>query len=180
MKNYVITTQRLGLRNWIDSDLIPFAEMCADPEVMKHFPSVLTMGETQELINRLDQHFNEFGYTYFAVDLLETKEFIGFVGIKNQTWESEFTPCVDIGWRLKKLAWGKGFASEAARACIEHAPALFGINEILSFATDTNKASEHVMQKIGMSYIGTVQHPAILDDPRFQHCVIYKIRIREK
>jgi RimJ/RimL family protein N-acetyltransferase len=174
MRDYIIKTKRLGLRNWLPSDTAPFAAMCADDEVMKHFPGTLSFQETENLISILQKHFEDFGYTYFAVDVLETNEFIGFAGIKNQTWESNYTPCVDIGWRLKREAWGKGYATEAAKACLENASTLFNIKEILAFTTDTNLASENVMKKIGMQYIGTVQHPSIKNDPRFKHCVVYK------
>lgn len=147
--------------------------MCSDEEVMRHFPKTLSEEETTELINRLKEHFDIYGYTYFAIDVLETGEFIGFAGLKNQEWESDFTPCVDIGWRLKKAAWGKGYATEAAKACLDAGFQTFGIKEILSFATDTNVASENVMKKCGMKYVGNVQHPAILNDSRFKHCVVY-------
>ncbi len=115
-----------------------------------------------------------YGYTYFAVEELDTGDFVGFTGLANQTWESEFTPCVDIGWRLCRSAWGKGYATEAARACLEVSEAQFGLTEILAFATDTNLPSIHVMKKIGMKEIGKVQHPMIIDDDRFDHCVVYK------
>ncbi|MEL6810244.1 MAG: GNAT family N-acetyltransferase [Bacteroidota bacterium] len=175
IKNYILTTERLGLRNWLPEDLNPFAEMCNDPEVMKHFPSTLSRKETQELIQRLSDHYKDFGYTYFALDLLENNEFLGFAGIKYQTWEGPYTPCVDIGWRLKQNAWGNGYATEAAKACLDAAFKTFHIKEVLSFTPDTNTASENVMKKIGMEYIGNVQHPAIVNDPRFKHCVVYKI-----
>ncbi|NND63451.1 MAG: GNAT family N-acetyltransferase [Flavobacteriaceae bacterium] len=173
MKEFLIKTERLGLRNWLPEDEAPFIEMCADAEVMKHFPTVLSSEETLGLINRLKNHFIEFGYTYFAAEVIETAEFIGFIGIANQTWESEYTPCVDIGWRLKQGAWGKGYATEGAKACLDAAKNKFGVSKVLAFATDTNHASEQVMQKIGMSYVGTVQHPKIKHDPRFKHCVVY-------
>lgn len=173
MSKYNITTKRLGLRNWLPSDEAPFIEMCQDPAVMEHFPSTLTPTETLDLIHKLKNHYNEFGYTYFAVEVLDTKEFIGFTGLKNQFWESEYTPCIDIGYRLKKSAWGKGYATEAAQACLQNASSKFGIEEVLSFTTDTNTASELVMKKIGMHYVGTVQHPAIVGDKRFKHCVVY-------
>ena len=172
--DYVISSERLGLRNWRISDEIPFAKMCADPEVMKHFPKSLTEGETIALIRRLQAHFELYGYCYFAVDILETGEFIGFIGLANQTWESDFTPCVDIGWRLKRSAWGKGYATEGAKACLQAAREKFDIDEVLAFATDTNIGSQKVMQRIGMTEIGTVQHPHIQGDSRFKHCVVYK------
>lgn len=173
-KNYIIKTERLGLRNWLPSDEAPFIEMCKDELVMEHFLKPLSEEETLGLISRLKNHFEKHSYCYFAVDLLETDEFIGFTGFANQTWESDFTPCIDIGWRLKHAAWGKGFATEAAKACLDAASENFGIYEVLAFATNTNSASENVMKKLGMTMIGTVQHPAIKDDPRFKHCVVYK------
>lgn len=176
MKSYLITTERLGLRNWIDSDLAPFAAMCADAKVMEHFPKTLTTQETATLIEKLKAHFKEYGYCYFAVDLLATGEFIGFTGYMTQSWESEFTPCVDMGWRLKQSAWGKGYATEAAAGCVK-AALNFNITELYAFATDTNKASQQVMTKVGMHLKGTVQHPAIIDDPRFAHCVVYKLTL---
>jgi RimJ/RimL family protein N-acetyltransferase len=171
---YIIKTERLGLRNWQLSDIEPFVEMGKDEAVMQHFPKLLSEKESKELIERLQLHFITFGYCYFAVDVLETGEFIGFTGLMNQTWESKFTPCVDIGWRLKKSAWGKGYATEAAQACLNSALIKFGIKEVVAFATDTNLPSQNVMKKIDMNFIGTVQHPLIKDDSRFKHCVVYK------
>ena len=174
MKEYILKTERLGLRNWLPSDEAPFIEMCKDEVVMRHFPKPLSAEESIALIRRLQNHFDVYGYCYFAVDILETDEFIGFTGLANQTWESEFTPCVDIGWRLKQSAWGKGFATEAAQSCLDVSNSMFGIPEVLAFATNTNTASEQVMKKIGMQYIGNVQHPLILNDDRFTHCVVYR------
>ena len=176
-KNYIIKTERLGLRNWLPSDEVPFTEMCKDELVMEHFPKTLSEEETRAFISRLDNHFKQHGYCYFAVDILETTEFIGFTGFAKQEWKSEFTPCVDIGWRLKKEAWGKGYATEAAQACLEVAYSKFGLEEVLAFATDTNKASQNIMIKIGLQFAGTVQHPAIIDDSRFEHCVVYKWKL---
>ncbi len=172
--DYIITSKRLGLRNWSPSDIAPFIEMGKDEAVMQHFPKLLSEEESKDLIKRLQLHFEKHGYCYFAVDLLETSEFIGFTGLVNQTWESEYTPAVDIGWRLKRAAWGKGYATEAAKACLDAAFTKFGLEEVVAFATDTNFASENVMKKIGMKFIGTVQHPSIVDDNRFKHCVVYR------
>lgn len=177
MSDFVLTTDRLGLRNWHASDYAPFIEMCKDEAVMRHFPKPLTENESLALIDRLQNHFQKFGYCYFAVEVLETGDFIGFTGLANQNWESEFTPCVDIGWRLKHAAWGKGYATEAAKACLDAAFTKFALKEVLAFATDTNFPSMQVMKKIGMNYIGNVQHPLIQNDSRFKHCVVYKIAV---
>lgn len=173
-KNYTITTQRLGLRNWLPSDKAPFIKMCQDPKVMEFFPAPLSAEETRDLIKRLQLHFEKHGYTYFAVDVLETGEFIGFCGLAVQAWQSEFTPCVDMGWRFKQSAWGKGYATEAAKACLEAAEKQFGLQEVFAFAPDLNLPSQHVMKKIGLEYAGEFQHPKIADDHRFNTCVAYK------
>ncbi len=173
MKKYIIKTERLGLRNWIDSDLDPFIAMSRDKEVMYYFSKLLSEQESEDFIYRMQDHFKNPGFCYFAVDLLETNEFLGFTGILHQTFESEYTPCVDIGWRLKKAAWGKGYATEAAKACLEEAFTKFNINEIYSFAPEKNINSEAVMKKIGMNFIDTFQHPMIINDPRFRECVVY-------
>lgn len=175
MCDYSITTNRFGLRNWLKRDIKPFAEMCSDPEVMKYFPSVLSETETKELVTRLQNHFETHGFTYFAIETLDTQEFLGFTGMMKQTWESEFTPCVDLGWRLKQSAWGKGVATEAAKACIGYAFSELKLPKLYAFAAKGNDASEHVMKKLGMTFQGNFVHPKIKDDPRFPYCFAYKI-----
>ena len=174
MKNYILLTERLGLRNWLPGDEAPFIEMGRDTLVMEHFPGLLSSEETLALIDRLKTHFNKYGYTYFAVDELSTGDFVGFTGLANQTWESEFTPCVDMGWRLHRKAWGKGYATEAAAACLKAAGPKFGIEKVLAFATHTNSASINVMKKLEMNEIGKVQHPSIVNDDRFDYCVVFR------
>jgi len=176
MSIYILKTNRLGLRNWQESDSEPFIKMCQDPAVMRYFPKVLSEKETKDLVNRLKNHFTTHGFTYFAVEKLDSNEFLGFTGLAQQTWESEFTPCVDLGWRLKKEAWGKGYATEAAKACLDAAFTRFKLNEVYAFAAKGNKASENVMKKLGMQFQGTFIHPKIANDPRFPHCFAYRIK----
>ncbi|HBR54652.1 MAG TPA: N-acetyltransferase [Flavobacteriaceae bacterium] len=172
--NYILTTPRLGLRNWLPSDETPFVEMCHDTEVMRYFPSLLSAQESLALIERLKAHHKKHGFTYFAVDVLETGEFIGFCGLAVQAWQSEFTPGVDMGWRLKKSAWGKGYATEAAKTCLHAAEHTFDLQEVFAFTPDLNLSSQHVMKKIGLEFAGTFQHPKIANDNRFKTCVAYK------
>lgn len=173
MTDYVIRTERLGLRNWTENDVQPFLEMNQDPEVMRYFPKQLSEEETREFIGRMQRNFSEFGFCYFAADVLESSEFIGMIGILHQTFESEFTPSVDIGWRLKRSAWGKGYATEGAKACLTYAFQTAGIPEVFSFASLGNKASEAIMKKIGMEHVGHFQHPKIMDHEELRDCVVY-------
>lgn len=174
-KKYILKTERLGLRNWLSSDEAPFSEMSQDIEVMKYFPKLLSKEESENFIVRMQNHFDTYGYCYFAMDVLETGEFIGFTGILNQTYKSKFTPCVDIGWRLKKSAWGNGYATEAAKACLDFAISELELNEIYSFATINNKGSEAVMKKIGMNYIDTFNHPSLINNTNLKKCLVYKV-----
>jgi RimJ/RimL family protein N-acetyltransferase len=180
MKTYILKTKRLGLRNWLPSDSAPFIELCQDPKVMEFFPAILTKKETLGLIDRLKLHYKKHGYTYFAMDILETREFIGFCGLAVQAWESKFTPCVDMGWRLKQSTWGKGYATEAAKACLEAAENTFGLQEVLAFTPDLNLASQNIMKKIGLKYAGDFQHPKVKDDTRFKTCVVFKKTFKKK
>ncbi|MBL4663750.1 MAG: GNAT family N-acetyltransferase, partial [Flavobacteriaceae bacterium] len=158
----------------LESDIAPFTTMSQDPEVMRYFPNTLTKEEVQITIENFKKHYNDFGYTYFAMDELATGTFIGFTGLKLQTFESKYTPSVDIGWRLARSAWGKGYATEAASICLKAAFNEFGLTEVYSYCPDLNKGSESIMKKIGMEFIGTFMHPKVAGDSRFKHCVVYK------
>lgn len=173
MKQYILTTARLGMRTWRDDDLAPFAAMNQDPRVMEFFPRSFTAEESAAGLQGFNAHFEEHGFTYYAADRLDTKQFIGFIGIKWQNYEAEFTPCVDIGWRLSVDAWGHGFATEGARACLEHGFAQHGLKEIYSVAPKLNIRSTHVMQKIGMRKVGEFDHPNIPEGHALRRCEVY-------
>ena len=156
-------------------DLAEFAKLNADPEVMEHFPYPLTEQETADYIRRLQNHYEQNGYNYFAAEVLETQEFIGFTGLAKQDYKAEFTPAVDIGWRLKKGAWGKGYATEAAKKCLEFAFIHLKLENVISTCTAKNAKSERVMKKIGMTKKGTFNHPKLSNHPEYQRCLHYEI-----
>ncbi len=174
-RDYIFKSKRLGYRNWRDSDLNAFAELNADIEVMEHFPKPLTQQETFDFIQRLKKHFEENGHNYFATEILDTGEFIGFIGLALQVYPSDFTPNVDIGWRLKKSAWGNGYATEGAKKCIEFGFKNLGLPKIISTCTMKNAKSENVMKKIGMKKVGTFNHPKLKDYPNLEKCLCYEI-----
>lgn len=175
MNNYIIKTERLGLRNWTDQDIEPATIMNADPKVREFFPNTLTKEETIAFIRKTQTHFNEHGFCFFAVDKLDTNEFIGFTGLNMQTFESDFTPSVEIGWRLLQKHWGNGYATEAAKACLHFAFAELKLPEVYAVAPKLNKNSQKVMQKIGMNYFKEFAHPWLADDSELKTCVAYKI-----
>lgn len=172
---YLFTSPRLGFRTWSLHDLDAFAAMNADTEVMEHFPKSLTYQETEAMIARLCAHQAEHGYCYYAVETLEGQEFIGFVGLAYQDYDVPFLPATDIGWRLKRSVWGKGYATEGAKRCLEMAFDELGLDHLVAVCTATNRNSEHVMQKIGMQPKGSFMHPKLDDYPEYQKCLWYEI-----
>lgn len=172
---YILQSKRLGFRTWTKADLPEFAEMNADPEVMKHFPGTLTTKESEDFIERLQRHYEKHNYCYFATEVLATGEFIGFVGLAYQTYESAFTPATDIGWRLKRSAWGNGYATEGAKRCLAYAFEELNLNRIISTCILSNTRSEHVMNKIGMIKKGTFDHSRLTDFPDYQKCMWYEL-----
>ncbi len=178
-QKYIFTSQRLGFRNWTESDLPEFAKLNADKEVMQYFPATLTEQQTSDFINRLQTHYEKYGHTYFAVELLETEEFIGFIGLVYQEYASDFTPATDIGWRLKKTAWGKGFATEGAKRCLEFAFNDLNLDKVIATCTKNNTPSENVMIKTGMLKIGEFNHPKLKEYPHLEKCICYEM-LREQ
>lgn len=174
-KEYLFTSERLGFRNWEMDDLDAFGEMCADPVVMEHFPATLTREETSVLIQRLKDHFDQYGYTYFATEVLTTGEFIGFIGLAKQEYDAPFNPATDIGWRLMRTAWGKGYATEGAQRCLAFAFQDLQIKRIVAVCTRNNSKSEHVMIKIGMTKQGEFNHPKLSAHPDLERCIWYEV-----
>ena len=171
----ILTTSRLGLRNWRSSDIDPFYKMNSDPEVMEYFPSLLSRKENGVMVERFKSHIETFGFGFFAVDRLDTGEFIGFIGISTTRFRSHFTPCIEIGWRLSKDHWNNGFATEGARACLRYGFEELMMNEIFSFTPLQNGPSERVMQKIGMKKIGEFEHPLLDKNHDLSWHVLYHL-----
>ena len=146
-----LTTPRLRLRGWRAADREPFAAMSADPEVMRHFPAPLTRAESDALVTGIGQRWREqrlFGW--WAVELPGEAPFIGFAGLNLHGLDLPGMPPVEIGWRLARPFWGRGLATEAARACLTHAFRRLWIAEICAFTAVGNLRSRTVMERLGM------------------------------
>lgn len=144
-----LRTERLVLRRWTDDDRAPFAELNADPEVMRYFPNVMTRQESDAMVDRIEKGFDKNGFGLWAVEV--DGRFAGFTGLNRTSFETPMGPHVEIGWRFATWAWGHGYASEAARCVLDAAFSDLGLTEIYSFTTESNHRSEKVMQRIGMT-----------------------------
>ena len=173
MSRYLFTSERLGFRAWEESDIDAMAEINADAAVMEFFPSVQDVEQTAAFISRMQQQQQAKGYCYYAVETLEDQAFIGFIGLSEKTFEADFTPCIDIGWRLSNSVWGHGYATEGARRCLAYGLNDLGLKQIYAIAPKVNERSEHVMKKIGMTKVSEFIHPQLIGDERLRVFVVY-------
>lgn len=142
--------------------------------MVEFFPSTYYREETLAQIDRCVDHIKQHGFGFFAVERKDSRQFIGFTGLSHPRFESYFTPCVEIGWRLSKANWGQGFATEAAEACLHFGFEALMLDKIYSFTTEHNIRSENVMKKIGMFKEGYFEHPSITEGHTLKRHVLYK------
>lgn len=180
-----LRTERLLLRQWRSADLEPFAALNADPTVMRHFPAPRTREQSDGMADFVQAQLVERGWGLWAVERLDTGDFIGFTGLSVPSFEAPFSTAnpngpVEVGWRLAAASWGQGFAPEAARAACRNGFDQVGLIEIVSFTTVANLPSQRVMQKIGMTHDeqDDFDHPRISDGPLRRH-VLYRLSAGE-
>lgn len=174
----IIETPRLILRGMRDSDMQAFAAMNADARVMEFFPAPLTPPESDALARRIDDHFVAHGHSFWAVEVAGVADFVGLAGLLVPSFEAHFTPCVEIGWRFASVFWGKGYATEAARALLEFGFDRAGLDEIVSFTVPANQRSRRVMERIGMTHdpAEDFDHPNIPGGDPLRRHVLYRSR----
>ena len=174
----VIETERLVLRPWAEEDRVPFAALNADPQVMRYFPSVLDRTESDAMVEIARQRSREDGFCFQPAVIKASGRFIGFVGLSRPRHALPFAPCVEVGWRLSRDAWGHGYASEAARAWLRFGFETLGLDEIVSFTTVTNTPSRRVMERIGMERDETddFDHPALDPGHPLVRHVLYRLK----
>jgi RimJ/RimL family protein N-acetyltransferase len=172
----MIQTQRLHLRLWRDKDLPAFAAMNADPRVMEFFPRPLDRDESNARAVRIREHFARHGFGLWAVDVPGVAEFVGFVGLSVPDFEAHFTPCVEVGWRLGHEHWGRGYATEAARAALDFGFQRLALEEIVSFTVPANQRSRRVMEQIGMIRTpdDDFDHPVLPEGHPLRRHVLYR------
>lgn len=173
-----LRTQRLLLRRWREEDREPFAAMGADPEVMRHFPALLDRAASDALIDLQDALLERRGWGLWAVEEEVEGRFLGFTGLNVPRFEAPFTPATEIGWRLRRDAWGHGYATEAARAALAVAFRDLGLHEVVSFTASTNLRSQAVMRRLGMTHdpADDFDHPLLHDGSPLRRHVLFRLR----
>jgi RimJ/RimL family protein N-acetyltransferase len=170
-----LTTERLMLRHWRESDRAPFARLNADPRVMEFMPCTLSAAESDALAERIEMNFRQHGFGLFAVELCQSGEFIGFIGLNIPSFQAPFTPCVEIGWRLAAEHWGRGLATEGARAVLRYGFEGLRLKQIVSFTVPANTKSRRVMEKLGMRHDpkDDFDHPRLPENHPLRRHVLY-------
>ena len=172
----MIETERLILRQWIESDLGPFAELNASPEVCAFLSKTLIRSESDAFARSIADHFKKHGFGLYAVELRAAGAFIGFTGLSVPNFPAHFMPAIEIGWRLAREYWGHGYVSEAAQAVLAHGFDRLGLNEIVSFTVPANSRSRKVMGRIGLRHDAKddFDHPNYPDGHRLRRHVLYR------
>ena len=179
-----LRTDRLILRQWRDADVDVFVEMGTDPLVMEYFPGLMTEQQSRDTAARIRSALEERGWGWWAVEARSGDlmgQFLGFTGLAEPRFEAAFTPAVEVGWRLTPVAWGRGFATEAARASVAFGFADLGLAEIVSFTAVANLRSRAVMERLGMTHdpADDFDHPS-LPGHSLQRHVLYRLKSRAR
>ena len=172
-----LRTDRLYLRRWCATDREPFAALNADPRVMEHLPGPLSREQSDDLAARIEAHFEQHGFGLWAVEITGIVPFAGFIGLSIPYFEAHFTPCVEIGWRLVAEHWGRGYATEGARAALAFGFEQLRLAEVVSFTVPSNLRSRRVMERLGMTRnpADDFDHPALPEGHPLRRHVLYRL-----
>jgi RimJ/RimL family protein N-acetyltransferase/8-oxo-dGTP pyrophosphatase MutT (NUDIX family) len=172
-----IKTDRLILRPWAEADFAPFASLNADPAVMEYFPALMTRKESDQFANKIMIAMKKQGWGLWAVAVPGICDFIGYIGLAPVDFPANFTPAIEIGWRLAYGHWNRGYATEGAQAVMRFAFERLGLQEIVSFTAFDNSRSRNVMEKIGMHHDPSedFDHPKLPLGHKLRRHVLYRM-----
>ena len=157
----------------------PFAGLNGDPQTLAFFPSTLTRAESDALVDRIEARFEGTGYGLWALEVKETGQFIGFTGLSPMPPDVPGSGGIEIGWRLVRRAWHRGYATEAALAARDVAFGAIGLPELWSMTSVLNTPSQAVMRRIGMNEAARFEHPRIPADSPLRPSVVYHLARQE-
>ena len=173
-----LETQRLILREWRQSDRQPFSQINADPRVMEFLPALLSPQESDRYVDQIQGQIHNRGFGLSAAELRQDHSFIGFIGLAVPSFQANFTPCVEVGWRLSADHWGRGLATEGAREIIRYAFEVLNLDALVSFTVPANMRSRRVMEKLGMTRdpAEDFDHPHLPQGHPLRRHVLYRLR----
>jgi RimJ/RimL family protein N-acetyltransferase len=145
----ILTTPRLTLRSWRETDRDAFAALNADPEVMLDLGRPFVRADSNAKFDRYAATFRRHGFSRLAIEERQGT-FVGYAGIMPAVPDHPLGPHIEIGWRLTRAVWGEGYATEAAGAILRDAFERLGLAEILAYTAADNVRSQAVMERLGM------------------------------
>ena len=173
----MLETDRLILRDLQESDLPALIALNQDPEVMQYFPKPYSQAESLRLYQGIQDEVKAYGYSLWAVEEKSCQEFIGLVGLHHSDLRIfAGKEAVEIGWRLRKEFWNRGYATEAAQACLDFAFQQAGLSEVYSFTSLLNQLSQKVMQKLSMEFVKEFENEKVPADSPLYRYVLYRIK----
>ena len=174
----IIETPRIRLRGWTDADFEPWSRLFADPIVMEFFPQTYESEESIPQAKRAREEFERNGYGWFIAEVKDRFPFAGIIALRKVPFEAHFTPAYEIGWLFFPQAWGRGYATEAARAALDYAFGTLGWHEVVAITSTLNLRSQRVMQRLGMTHDvrEDFDHPKLPMGHPLQRHVLYRIQ----
>ncbi len=178
MTTPVIESERVRLRQWRDDDVSPWVVMSADPRVMEFFPSTYAATESEAMAARMRELLERDGFGWWVMEIKGGASFAGVICLQMVPFEAPFTPAMEVGWRLSHDHWGRGYATEGARAALRFAFDALGAPEVVAMTATTNLRSKRVMERLGMMHDPSddFDHPRLPDDHALRRHVLYRAR----
>ncbi|MEE1610760.1 GNAT family N-acetyltransferase [Microvirga sp. CF3016] len=172
-----IRTERLILRRWTEDDVARYAALQADPEVRRFFPGTMPIEKGEADARLHAEGFERHGFDQWVVELPGISAFIGVAGLRRILREMPFQPRVDVGWHFVPAYWGRGYATEAARAALRDIFERSDLQEVVAYTSRMNEPSRKVMHRLGMTHdpAEDFDHPAVPDHHPLRRHVLYRI-----
>ncbi len=174
-----LSSQRLRLRQWRAEDRAPLAAINAEPEVQRYLAPITRAG-SDAMLDRIEAHFAEHGWGYWALEERRSGALIGLCGMMHVPFEAFFTPAVEIGWRLSSAWQGQGLAREAAQTVLDDAFGRLGLDRVVSFTVVSNSASWGLMERLGMRRIGEFDNPGLPATDPLRRNVVYEVTAADR
>ena len=155
-----------------------FADLNGDPRVTEFLGRMRNRAASDELLDRVEEHWDLHGFGLWAVERPADGAVLGFTGLSTPSFDAAFTPAVEVGWRFAYHAWGHGYATEAATAALAFGFERLGLQEIVSFTTVANVRSRRVMERLGMRHdpADDFDHPRLDEGHPLRPHVLYRLR----
>ena len=172
----MLETDRLLLRNWEEQDFAPYHAMNNDPVVCEYFPDLQTEAQSRNVIARYREQEQREGYSFQPLIERATGAFIGDIGLARVKFDAGFQSATEIGWMMQREFWGRGYATEMARALLDHAFTVLGLPEVVAFTVPANARSRRVMERLGMvqDEAAGFDHPNIAEGHPLRPHVLYR------